>query len=91
MIWTNKGLKNRIAELEEKVSSLKQMVKALSSSEVAAIDLCNAQHDLIKDLEAKVKSLTEIPSNVVESRDTPRKPAFSFGQEVARRLRGIKP
>lgn len=91
MIWTNKGLKQRVAELESEVSSLNLQVKELKFEEQASIDLINTQHEYIAGLEKKVESLSKTSPNVVVPPQTPVVEKLSVGKRIALSLVGKKP
>lgn len=87
MIWTNKGLRKRVAELEAEVSSLNLQVKELKFSEKASIDLLDNQHLFITYLEKKLQRLTETSSNVAVPPEKEEKSSMSVGRRIAMNLR----
>lgn len=91
MIWTNKGLKQRVSELEDLVTSLNvELTDAKSVSEARA-ELCDSQHERIKSLLGKVESLSKTSPNVVVPLQTPAVEKLSVGKRIARSLKGQKP
>lgn len=91
MFWTNKGLKQHIENLEFDISSLKEQLKEVYRSEKHITGICNLQHGLILELQARVKEFEESSLNVVVPPETPAnpgKPKLSFGRNLALSLKG---
>lgn len=87
MIWTNKGLKQRIAELEQELTSVKSDLKESKYQETHAVNMMNLQHGLIVGLKEKLGSLTEIHSDPVERIVKPGATAYSIGKKIAQSLK----
>ena len=89
MIWTNKGLKRRITELEAEVTSLKLLVKESKNKEEHIVGIANLQHGLITDLQAKVEELSKTPSEPVDIPVKPGVTTYSLGRRLAQSLKRV--
>lgn len=90
MIWTNKGLKKRIAELEAEVSSLNVELKDTKFNHLAMIDLHNYQNDIVENLRVDLAQARKTSSSIVVPLEVSEKPSLTLGQAIARKLRGNK-
>lgn len=93
MIWTNKGLKQRVAELESQLTSAKEQISELISDKEYLVTTCNSQHEIIQNLRAEVfiGDVLKTSPNVVKPLAIPVKSKLTPGQAIARKLRGRKP
>lgn len=88
MFWPVVGLKKKIKRLEAEIVSLNEQVKELKFSEQSLVELCNKKHEMIIELGDELIGVRKTSAIADVPPESPRKPAFSFGQEIARRLRG---
>jgi len=92
MIWTNKGLRERVAELESLLSSANEKVSELNSDKEFLVNLCNSQHATLVDLRSKlvIADILKTSPIVDELRPKEEKPSRSLGRNIGRALRGKK-
>lgn len=89
MIWTNRGLKQRIAELESELTSAKRELKESKNKEEHIVGIANLQHGLIMDLQAKVEEMSKTPSEPVDIPVKPGVTTYSLGRRLAQSLKRV--